>query len=96
MPVKCTELQPFLSCVPAALFLICLSRNQGSILTHRIFDLNVVAAVQLDQGLMNASQLRMQVIGSVLGQDRVIGLGGREGVGGGGDRGGARDSLGRL
>lgn len=57
-----------------SLFIICFSRNQAAILTHYILDLNLVAAVQLDQGPINASQLKMQVIGSVLGQDRVDGF----------------------
>lgn len=37
--------------------------TKGKILTHYIFDSNVVAAPQLDQGLMNTSQLKMQGIG---------------------------------
>lgn len=41
----------------------------------------MVAAVQLDQGPMNTSQLRMQVIVSaVLGKDRVNGFGWGAGV----------------
>lgn len=57
------------------------SRNEAANLTHYILDLNVVAAVQLDQGPMNTSQLRMQVIVSaVQGNDRVNGFGGVQGL----------------
>lgn len=42
-----------------------------AILTHDIFYLNVVTAVQLDQVPVNTGQLRKQVIGSELGQDRL-------------------------
>lgn len=66
-----------ISRILAALFLICLGRNQAAILTHYILDLNVVAAVQLDHGPMNTSQLELLVIGSVLGaKTGVDGFGG--------------------
>lgn len=46
----------------------------GGILTHYTFDFKVGAAVQLDRGLMNTSQVKPLVIVSVLWQDRVRGF----------------------